>query len=87
MKFVSVRRIAWAAILLVAVAIGGCGHKAAPSGIAATIVYVAPAGKRYHLKSCRYVRKAKTAKTLQEAVDEGYTPCKVCHPPALEGSK
>ena len=40
---------------------------------------------KFHLASCRYVSKMKDANkvyfnTRQEAIDAGYTPCKVCSP-------
>lgn len=41
--------------------------------------------KKFHRPSCRYVPKIapknyKTVSTRQEAINEGYTPCKVCNP-------
>jgi hypothetical protein len=47
-------------------------------------VYIKEGGKRYHKKNCSVVPTGKTRVTLQEAVDRGYTPCKVCNPPVLE---
>jgi hypothetical protein len=45
-------------------------------------VYVTKSGKRYHLENCRYVLGKKIPINLNEAVDEGYTPCKRCKPDA-----
>lgn len=43
-------------------------------------VVVTTNGKKYHLPSCRYVKnKTNTIEySISEAIDEGYTPCKVC---------
>lgn len=43
-------------------------------------VFVTRTGIRYHLGSCRYLRKSKLPMDLGEAKAEGYTPCKVCKP-------
>ena len=43
-------------------------------------VFVTPSGTKYHLPDCRYV-KYKTniiKKELNTAIDDGYTPCKIC---------
>lgn len=44
-------------------------------------VYVTPHGKKYHRKSCQYVKDGGTALTLKEARQKGYTPCSRCKPP------
>jgi hypothetical protein len=43
-------------------------------------VYVTKSGKKYHTENCRYVLGKKISLTRQEAIDEGYTPCKRCKP-------
>jgi hypothetical protein len=43
-------------------------------------VYVTRTGKKYHTAECRYL-KSKIKTTVKEAQANGYTPCKVCHPP------
>jgi biopolymer transport protein ExbD len=44
-------------------------------------VYVTETGSKYHLGSCRHLRKSKIKTTLQQAKADGYTACKVCKPP------
>jgi hypothetical protein len=48
----------------------------------ATTVYVTPNGKKYHTQTCRTIAKSKTvtAITKDEAIEQGYTACKVCKP-------
>jgi hypothetical protein len=59
----------------------------APSSTGAdATVYVTKAGKKYHTKDCRMMKGAGTAMKLSDAVKQGYTPCKVCKPPALNSS-
>lgn len=43
-------------------------------------VYVTRTGIRYHLGSCRYLRKSKIPMEIGEATILSYTPCKVCRP-------
>jgi biopolymer transport protein ExbD len=45
-------------------------------------VYITKTGKKYHKDGCRYLAASKIKTTLKEAKANGYTPCKVCHPPA-----
>ena len=47
-----------------------------------TTVYVTKTGK-YHLGSCSYLRQSKIPISLAGAVDQGYTACSRCKPPAL----
>lgn len=44
------------------------------------IIYVTGTGKKYHREGCRYLRKSTTPMNLCDAIDAGYTPCKVCRP-------
>jgi hypothetical protein len=44
-------------------------------------VYVTRTGKRYHRDGCRYLSMSKIPISLKDAKTNGYTPCKVCHPP------
>ncbi len=48
-----------------------------------TIVYITKTGAKYHKDGCSSLRKSKIPVTLQEAVDRGYEPCKICNPPRL----
>ncbi len=48
-----------------------------------TVVYVTKTGEKYHSEGCRYLKKSKIEKSLEDAIDEGYEPCSVCHPPQI----
>ena len=56
-------------------------EKAAPGVEQTTTVYITRTGEKYHRESCRFLRSSKFARTLEEAIDEHYEACKVCHPP------
>lgn len=43
------------------------------------IVYITPSGDKYHTKYCRYYSDNCTAMTEEQAIQAGYTACKVCH--------
>lgn len=45
-------------------------------------VFITSTGKKYHLENCRALKKSKIAITINEAIVQGYTPCKLCNPPA-----
>lgn len=45
------------------------------------IVYVTDTGDKYHSEGCQYLRRSCYAETLEDAINEGYTPCSRCHPP------
>jgi hypothetical protein len=47
-----------------------------------TTVYITQTGKKYHKDGCRYLSQSKIKTTLKEAKANGFTACKVCHPPA-----
>jgi hypothetical protein len=44
------------------------------------VVYITRTGKRYHRDGCRYLSKSKIQIDRDHAIQEGYTPCKVCRP-------
>jgi competence protein ComEC len=44
-------------------------------------VYITDSGTKYHIESCRTLKKSKHAITLKEAKAKGYTACGICHPP------
>ena len=74
-------------VLSLAPALGavGLGQHDEPAFVAAdpeTAVYVTKTGEKYHRSSCRYLSRSKIKTTLGEAKRRGYTPCKVCKPPA-----
>lgn len=48
-----------------------------------TTVYVTKTGEKYHVGSCSYLRQSKIPISLAGAVDQGYTACSRCNPPAL----
>lgn len=44
-------------------------------------VYVTNSGEKYHRDGCKYLGKSKIPISLNDAKNEGYSPCKVCNPP------
>lgn len=50
-----------------------------------TIVYVTDSGEKYHTAGCQYLSKSKNSITLEEASEEGYSPCSRCNPPIYDG--
>ena len=44
------------------------------------VVYITRTGKKYHRFGCRYLRYSRIKITKREAIEEGYTPCKICRP-------
>ena len=52
-----------------------------PSEASEVFVYVTPHGEKYHRKNCRYIQNSTPSKiSVSDAIDEGYTACKVCKP-------
>ena len=47
------------------------------------IVYVTKTGRKYHRSGCGYLRESCIPISLIEAIQRGYTPCKVCNPPSV----
>lgn len=45
------------------------------------VVYVTKSGTKYHLGSCSHLSKSKIEKSLSEAKNAGFEPCKTCNPP------
>ena len=43
-------------------------------------VYITPYGEKYHKSSCKYVQESGSAINYSDAMDRGYTACKVCKP-------
>lgn len=52
---------------------------------AGTVVYITDTGTKYHLGDCRFVENSKIPIGLDDAISQGYGPCKVCNPPTKEG--
>ena len=50
-----------------------------------TIVYVTDSGEKYHSAGCRYLSRSQNSITLEDAVDNGYSPCSRCNPPVYDG--
>ena len=44
------------------------------------IVYVTNTGTKYHRANCSYLRSSKIAKSIEDAIAEGYTACSRCNP-------
>jgi methylphosphotriester-DNA--protein-cysteine methyltransferase len=49
-----------------------------------TTVYITRTGEKYHKESCSSLKKSKIPITLEEAIKQGYEPCKRCDPPTLD---
>lgn len=47
------------------------------------LVYRTPYGSKYHLYACRMIENASDELTVEEALEQGLTPCSFCDPPAL----
>lgn len=46
------------------------------------LVYRTNTGDKYHLSDCRTLKDSKVSISLNEAIKQGYTPCKICNPPS-----
>lgn len=46
-----------------------------------TVVYVTRTGSKYHRGSCSYLSSSKIEIDLDDAKDDGYSPCSKCNPP------
>jgi len=44
-------------------------------------VYVTKSGTKYHLGTCSHLSKSKIERSLADAKNAGYEPCKTCNPP------
>jgi hypothetical protein len=51
-----------------------------PVLVNARAVYKTPAGKKYHLSTCRMVENVSEAITVDKAIKLGLEPCKICKP-------
>jgi hypothetical protein len=50
------------------------------AGIQAQTVYITNTGAKYHQKSCQHLKRSSIEISLQDAINRGYDPCKVCRP-------
>ena len=48
------------------------------------MVYYTKTGQCYHLESCRHSKDKNLTISLEDAVEKGFSPCKVCHAPLIE---
>lgn len=44
------------------------------------IVYITRTGEKYHRSGCRYLSQSCIQTNLNDAISDGFTPCKVCRP-------
>jgi hypothetical protein len=44
------------------------------------IVYITRTGHKYHRAGCRYLRYSAIPVDINDAIGNGYTPCKICRP-------
>jgi hypothetical protein len=70
----------WIILLLLAIFALACQR-----ATLTTAVYITDTGIRYHRANCTSLRYSKTEMPLGLAIQEGYTPCKICKPPVLKG--
>jgi hypothetical protein len=80
---VALRSLAMALWLLPGLLSFGWSAPVAAQSTVAT-VYVTRTGEKYHRTDCHYLRQSRRAITLDSAVADGYTPCRVCRPPVPE---
>ena len=59
---------------------GAKANKAESSLSSKDVVYVTKSGKKYHKENCSSLKSEKTEIAKQEALDKGFTACKVCNP-------
>lgn len=46
-------------------------------------VYITKTGIKYHREGCSSLSKSSIVISLTNAIERGYTPCKICNPPAV----
>lgn len=54
--------------------------------LSAQTVYRTPSGTKYHQSACKMVKNVSAAFPLNQALQEGFTPCKICKPPFRSAS-
>jgi methylphosphotriester-DNA--protein-cysteine methyltransferase len=57
-----------------------------PMALRAQTVYVTPSGNKYHKANCRMVENVSKSMALADAVNSGYSACKICKPSLAYGS-
>ena len=74
-------------IIIVSVIVVRNRNKPIPKSEAALeTVYITRTGAKYHREKCDYLRYSKIKITLEEALEESYSPCSKCNPPIIESS-
>lgn len=48
------------------------------------LVYITKTGKKYHREDCRYLKSSGVQISLEEAREQGLSPCRECEPPEQE---
>ena len=60
-------------------------NKTTPKNEVSTVmVYITRTGSKYHRNHCSYLRSSKIEISLENAVEESYSPCSRCNPPKTE---
>lgn len=60
-------------------------NKTTPKSEASTVmVYITRTGSKYHRNHCSYLRSSKIEISLENAIEEFYSPCSRCNPPKTE---
>ncbi len=74
-----------ASIIIISVIVVKNRNKPIPKSEAASIsVYITRTGAKYHKEKCYYLSYSKIKITLEEALEESYSPCSKCNPPRVE---
>ena len=74
-------------IIIISVIVVNNQNKSIPkSETASVLVYITRTGSKYHRDKCDYLRHSKIKITLEEALEESYSPCSKCNPPRIESS-
>jgi len=75
------------AIIIISVIVVKNRNKPIPKSEAALeTVYITRTGAKYHRDNCDYLKYSKIKITLEEALEESYSPCSKCNPPIIESS-
>ena len=67
--------------LLCPVALPVVAQRSAPPAAQSKAVYITRTGNKYYRDGCRYLAKKKIPISLKDAKANGFTACKMCHPP------
>ena len=70
-------------LLCAAILLCGCSDNST-SDTDKVMVYITRTGIKYHTEHCTYLNSSKIQISLQEAVEEYYSPCSRCNPPTIK---